>query len=177
MKKLITICALLLACLSFSAVADPASDETYVAVDDQQLTSQHYLTISKRVSGGAITYTNLHALPWRFGSIAFAFPSSFETNAITVDVTRRIKEPQYQGAVVITNVFGQIETQTVATVTNTFFWDSEHALVSQVVTGGTSVIFQESTDFPKDFYILGGDVFEIEWSNTNTVWVIINGMR
>lgn len=147
----------------------------------KQVSTPFYFTYSTNVSSGLLTFTNLFEHPWRFGSIIFDMPDTY-TNEFKCELISVTESLAYQSGQIATNVFGDIVTNYVYTLTNTAYAYHTNILVSAPTTGKTETVFAVNMDgdrkIPDYTYVLGGDIVRFTWTyGSNTIPLTWQGLR
>lgn len=172
--KKITLCTLAVVAAASAAflclLPARALDELFVSQNDETF----YFCMTEEVTGGALLITNSFMSPWQMTAVRFEMPSTGFTNTFTMDYIRRMATNQYGGLVVVTNPFGQIETNWYPQVTNTIVQNITNRIFTAVTTNDGSVCY--SAELP-NVYVIEDDEVLLSWTYTNAFHVMIDGGR
>jgi len=179
-KRLLGICLSLALVLGLSVSAFAQGEETKFTSDY----ASPY-TLFTNVVGGKLVYTNSQELPWFVGYVSFTLPPIY-TNEFTFNVIKVYEEIQYKESEIVTNIWGNIDTNNYSgLVTNINLTYVTNRVVQHTITNTEyntySPNYRPNVDvgysIPSFTYVYGGDIVAIELDYTNGVWVTLHGLR
>lgn len=126
------------------------------------------------MTGGTYSWTNAYTVPWQLKSVGLALPI---TNANTFTVTQVTSHDDITeaSAVVTTNAFGNLETNTWNVVTHDVTYLTNTLLSVSTTNDVTFNAYDEDDGLPKSWFWRNNDVLTFALSGvTNETFVIFN---
>lgn len=181
MKKLIAGMALA------AALAAPALLLAEVETGEGVYLRRNAITLTTNIVGGSLTLTNRTDFPWQISSASYLLPQNW-TNTFTIVVEHSYDiQFEYLGTSVVTNAFGNVETNVSLTITNTIERVETQTVFRAVTTNKAGHIYGQSgskVDGEADanvltsgLYIQPGDRMIYSLTATNSLPLKINGIH
>lgn len=173
MKRFTAFCGVcvLLICLLVGYVH---AEVDMISTSHGDQTTDYYFTYVKQVDNGSWTYTNDFKYAWKLGDVAFTLSTPL-TNEFKITHYRVWSTNQYSGDTVSTNVFGDVETNSFLSITNTSTWivtNEIYSVTETNLTGGAHIY----SDLP-EIYILKNDRLLFEFTPTNKFHFLLDAKR
>lgn len=137
--------------------------------------TERYIVETKRVTGGAYTYTNQYrAHNWQLECVAFSLPVN-GTNTFAINHYRPHSVVTPYTTEVVTNAFENVETNQWNVSTDTLYGITNQLFTVTTTNDTDSQIYDADDGIPRGFRMQFMDELRFTWSMTNAIQFIYSG--